>query len=130
MKSNNKDKKDNSEIEEEKPLPSGLSIIMAERLKRLRENKKFSHYQLEQLSGITRPTISALEDPTNDRMPRIDVLEALAKALGAPISYLIGENNSSSAGRLQERPWMVVTTPNGKTIRIYEAPDGITINID
>ena len=60
---------------------------MSYRVKEIREEKKFTQEQLEEKSGISRQTISAIE---NNRMGNVKVgtLLALANALDTTIDIL------------------------------------------
>ena len=63
---------------------------MGYRLKEIREEKKMTQEELERRSGISRQTISAIE---NDRMGNVMVgtLRALANALDTTIDSLFFE---------------------------------------
>lgn len=64
---------------------------MGYRLKEIREQKEMTQEQLEEKSGISRQTISAIE---NDRVENVKVgtLLALANALDTRIDNLFFEN--------------------------------------
>lgn len=52
----------------------------------VRHNKKISLRQLEELSGVSKTTLNAIEN--EKRIPNIVQLEKIAKALGVRISDL------------------------------------------
>ncbi|HMF10684.1 MAG TPA: helix-turn-helix transcriptional regulator [Gemmataceae bacterium] len=58
-----------------------------ERLRSLRQERGLTLYRLAQLSGLTRPAITALEQPTSN--PTLDTLNKLAKALEVPVEELV-----------------------------------------
>lgn len=64
---------------------------MSYRIKEIREQKKMTQEELETKSGISRQTISALE---NDKLQdaKVGTLMAIANALGTTIDNLFFEN--------------------------------------
>ena len=61
---------------------------IAERLKQLRIKSKLTQYEVEELTGINRSTLSLYE--LGIRVPTIDKLMKLALLYGASIDYLCG----------------------------------------
>lgn len=57
----------------------GKTII--ENLKKLREGKGISTYQLSNLTGISQPNISRLERPTSNSLPTLETLLKITEAL-------------------------------------------------
>lgn len=60
---------------------------MGYRLKEIREEKGISQEKLEELSGISRQTISAIEN-NDDYQAKVGTLMALAKALETTVDNL------------------------------------------
>lgn len=62
--------------------------MLSENLKKLREEKGFSKFELERRSGVSHRTIEYLEHGqiTN---PRLSTIEKLAKTLGVSVNKLI-----------------------------------------
>jgi len=59
-------------------------------LERLRRNANLTQLQLEEMSGVSQTTISAIE---NGRMnPTAGTLRKLSKALGVTIEKIIGDS--------------------------------------
>lgn len=63
---------------------------MGYRVKEIREQKKMTQEELEQESGISRQTISAIENNRAENI-KVGTLLALAKALGTTIDNLFFE---------------------------------------
>lgn len=61
---------------------------IAERLKQLRIKSKLTQYEVEELTGINRSTLSLYE--LGVRVPTIDKLMKLALLYGVSIDYLCG----------------------------------------
>ena len=66
--------------------------IVATNVKRLREERGYTEEKLEELTGVSRPTISRLL--TGVHQPRASTVSALAKALGVSESDLWREPES------------------------------------
>ena len=62
---------------------------IGERIKRLREQRRFTQTELAARSGVPQSLISRLEGKTRDN-PGADVLRGLAQALGCTTDYLVG----------------------------------------
>ena len=58
-------------------------------IKRLRGERKMSQLELAKKSGVAQGYITALEAGTKSN-PGLDVLTKLAKALGVPVTELLG----------------------------------------
>jgi transcriptional regulator with XRE-family HTH domain len=57
-------------------------------LKRLRKAKGMSQYALPNAAGISRVYVKKLEEGRSD--PTVGMLQRLAKALGVPVTELLG----------------------------------------
>lgn len=60
---------------------------MGYRIKEIRELKKMSQEELAQKSGVSRTTISNLENDT-DRTTMISTLQKIARALGVTVDQI------------------------------------------
>ena len=60
---------------------------MGYRVKEIREQKNMTQEELERLSGISRQTISAIEN-NEEYQAKVGTLLALAKALGTSVDNL------------------------------------------
>ena len=58
------------------------------RLKKVRKAKKLSQYALAKNAGVSREYVRKLEDGESD--PTVGMLQKLAKALGVPVTELLG----------------------------------------
>jgi transcriptional regulator with XRE-family HTH domain len=61
-------------------------MIIGDRLRVLREEKKLSQGDIEKRTGLVRPYISRVEN--NHSVPNIETLEKLARALEVPLYQL------------------------------------------
>ena len=61
-------------------------MIIGDRLRTLREEKKLSQGDIEKRTGLVRPYISRIEH--NHSVPTIDTLEKMARALEVPMYQL------------------------------------------
>lgn len=61
-------------------------MVIGDRLRTLREHKKFSQGEIEKRTGLLRCYLSRVED--GHTVPAIHTLEKLAKALEVPIYQL------------------------------------------
>jgi len=61
-------------------------MIMGDRLRELREEKKLSQGDIEKRTGLVRPYISRAEN--NHSVPNIETLEKMARALEVPMYQL------------------------------------------
>jgi len=68
-------------------LLNGDPMNIGKELKRLRTEKNISSIELAKISNVTQSTISEIE--SNNRSPRVDTLEKLAKGLGVPFVELL-----------------------------------------
>jgi transcriptional regulator with XRE-family HTH domain len=66
-------------------------MYLADKIKSLREKRKWSYSELARVTGIPQPTIWRLEKG-NIAQPKADTLVALAKAFGVPVDYLVHED--------------------------------------
>src|SRR5713101_7190375 len=62
---------------------SRASMIIGDRLRTLREEKKLSQGDIEKRTGLVRPYISRIEH--NHSVPTIETLEKMARALEIPM---------------------------------------------
>ena len=60
-----------------------------DKLREVRESRNFTITELHQASGIPRETITRLE--ANERNPRWDVVQKLAKALAVRLDAFVGD---------------------------------------
>lgn len=68
--------------------------IFSERLKEARQKAKLTQKQLAELSDVTAATISSYESEGGTKVPSLDKVISLAKALNVSIDWLCGlENN-------------------------------------
>src|SRR6266851_5463544 len=61
-------------------------MLIGDRLRELREQKKLSQGDIEKRTGLVRPYISRIEH--NHSVPTIDTLEKMARALEVPMYQL------------------------------------------
>jgi transcriptional regulator with XRE-family HTH domain len=83
-------------------------MVIAERLKALREQKKMSQGEVEKRTGLLRCYISRIEN--GHTVPSIDTLEKIARALEVPIYQLFYDEESPPAPKIFENdhkswPW-------------------------
>ena len=65
--------------------------VVGQRIKQERERRGVSQYRLSKLSGVSQPTISAIEAADQTRSPAVDTVEKIARALGCQVGDLMGE---------------------------------------
>src|SRR5271169_525084 len=80
-------------------------MIIGERLRELREQKKLSQRGIEQRSGLLRAYLSRVEN--GHTVPSIETLEKWAKALEVPMYQLFYEGTKP---------------PEPSTLRLWKAP--------
>lgn len=68
--------------------------IVGDRIKESREQLKLSMTQLAEKTGLTVSAISQFE--SGDRVPQLDSLDKLAKALEVSVDYLMGRDEKIS----------------------------------
>src|SRR5215470_3686435 len=74
-------------------------MVIAERLRELREVKKLSQGEIEKRTGLLRCYISRVEN--GHTVPAIETLEKLARALEVPMYQLFyGDQESTSTNHL------------------------------
>jgi transcriptional regulator with XRE-family HTH domain len=61
---------------------------MGQRLQRLRKERDMTRAQLAELAGVSRQYVRQLEAGLSD--PTVGTLQKLAKALGVPLTDLLG----------------------------------------
>jgi transcriptional regulator with XRE-family HTH domain len=69
-------------------------MIIGDRLRELREQKKLSQGDIEKRTGLVRPYISRVEN--NHTVPAIETLEKMARALEAPMYQLFYDGERTS----------------------------------
>jgi len=79
-------------------------MIIGDRLRALREEKKLSQGDIEKRTGLVRPYISRIEN--NHTVPAIETLEKLARALEIPMYQLFYDG---------DEPPKLLDLPKGKT---------------
>jgi transcriptional regulator with XRE-family HTH domain len=70
-------------------------MVIGERLRELRENKKFSQGEVERRTGLLRCYISRVEN--GHTVPAIETLEKLARALEIPMYQLFYDGDKPPA---------------------------------
>jgi transcriptional regulator with XRE-family HTH domain len=83
-----------------------MALSFGDKLKQIRIDRNMSQEELGELLGTSKQVISRYE--TNQRTPKITIVEEYAKKLNVPLEYLI--NNSIT--NLQEVPQHTAATPN------------------
>jgi transcriptional regulator with XRE-family HTH domain len=76
-------------------------MIIGERLRALREDKKLSQGDIEQRTGLLRCYVSRVEN--GHTVPAVETLEKFARALEVPMYQLFYEGEESP--RLSNLPW-------------------------
>jgi transcriptional regulator with XRE-family HTH domain len=79
----------------------------AERLKKLRKERKISQQELANISGVAQQTISNIECGRNE--PSADTIRMLAAALGISASEFLGEDIILSEHKLTPREFAMIT---------------------
>lgn len=82
-------------------------MIIGDRLRALREEKKFSQGDIERRTGLLRCYISRVEN--GHTVPALETLEKMARALEVPLYRLVYEGEKppqppKPGGRVFERP--------------------------
>lgn len=75
------------------------------KIEKLRNEKKWSKYRLAEEAMITYSTLSAMY--TRETPPKIDILEAICRALGVTLSEFFMEDNESNV--LSEREKLLIS---------------------
>lgn len=78
-------------VESEKTRTCEGKMVIADRLKMLREAKNFSQGEIEKRTGLLRCYISRVEN--GHTVPSIDTLEKMARALEVPMYHLFYDGN-------------------------------------
>jgi transcriptional regulator with XRE-family HTH domain len=81
-------------------------MIIGDRLRELREQKKLSQREIEKRSGLLRAYLSRVEN--GHTVPAIETLEKWAKALEVPMYQLFYEG---------------AEPPDPSTLRVWKSPD-------
>src|ERR1700731_1905138 len=77
-------------------------MIIGERLRALREEKKFSQGHVEQRTGLLRCYISRVENGYT--VPAVETLEKFARALEVPLYQLFYDGDESPKSSLSKPP--------------------------
>lgn len=97
-------------------------MSIGERIKTEREKRGMSQRALSKSSGISQPTISAIESST--KSPSTETIRLIANALGCPLSYLLEEEPEHNLNEMEEtlyrRPGMRVLFD-----AVKDAPDEV-----
>jgi len=71
-----------------------IAVKMGDRIRALREERGIRQIDLANHLGVALTTVSGWE--TNNRVPRIEVLEKIAEYFGVTPNYLLGEDSDIS----------------------------------
>src|ERR1700734_2182530 len=78
-------------------------MIIGDRLRALREEKKFSQGDIEKRTGLLRCYISRVEN--GHTVPSVETLEKMARALEVPMYKLFHDGETKAVGpKLLKRP--------------------------
>lgn len=72
------------------------AALLGQRVKTLREQRRWRQEELAKATGMTQPAISRIESGEVTQ-PRLSVLHRLAKALDVTVDYLAGANGQAGA---------------------------------
>ena len=103
--------------EEADPVSAALETV-GPRLRRVREQRGITLTELAQTTGISKSTLSRLEN--GQRRPSLELLLPLAKAYRVPLDDLVGAPEVGDP-RIRLKPRRV----NGRTVLPLTAPGGI-----
>jgi len=94
-------------------------MVIGERLKGLREQKKMSQGDIEKRTGLLRCYISRVEN--GHTVPSVDTLEKLARALEIPMYRLFTEDTDVKMPnvQLQPVPRRAVNTKQDRELRVF-----------
>lgn len=67
---------------------------LGEKIKNIRKLKNMSLRELAQITGLSKTTLSDLEN--NSKNPSLETLQKVSKALGTPLAELISETDSEN----------------------------------
>ena len=79
-----------------------MAETLGDRMRMHRARLRLSQGALGKLVGLGANSISALE--TGEVDPRLDVMRRIAKALGVPFMYLVGEDEESDRLPTEQGP--------------------------
>lgn len=91
-------------------------MMIGDRLRKLREEKKLTQGEIEQRSGLLRCYISRVEN--GHTVPAIDTLERLARALEVPMYQLFHEGEKPTVPSKLLQTKESVVSVNGKDERL------------
>jgi transcriptional regulator with XRE-family HTH domain len=99
-----------------RPVPKDFRMIIADRLKALRESKKLSQGDIEKRTGLLRCYISRVEN--GHTVPAIETLEKMAHAMEVPMYALFydGEQPPNIKTDLREESGFGQTPAEGRTL--------------
>lgn len=97
--------------------------VLAQRVLLSRRDLEFDQGDLADKSGVSRPYISQIERGRKTNMT-VDVLVALADALGVTVSYLLGKSDDplgddSAKSLAQSEDYIVIEVDSGEQRRLY-----------
>jgi transcriptional regulator with XRE-family HTH domain len=95
----------------------GLNMVIGDRLRALREQKKFSQGDVEKRTGLLRCYISRVEN--NHTVPAIETLEKIARAMEIPLYQLFYDGNEPP-----KAPDLPKRCSGGRTAWGYSGKDG------
>jgi transcriptional regulator with XRE-family HTH domain len=95
-------------------------LSFGDKLKKIRIERNMSQEELGEFLGTSKQVISRYE--TNQRVPKITVVEEYAKKLNVPLNYLINNSISNVDDAMQTENSFVSNLGNGMTVgsRIQE----------
>src|SRR3984957_18584473 len=94
-------------------------MVIGERLKELREQKKMSQGDVEKRTGLLRCYISRVEN--GHTVPSVDTLEKMARALEIPLYRLFTDDADIKKPNIPEQkiPTRAVTTKQDREIQSF-----------
>ena len=99
-------------------------VMIRERLQNLIDGKGLSHNDLAALSGVPQPTISRFMNGTTDYMG-LDNLADLARALGASVGQVIGEESLLMDEKIRRVIAAMQTMPEYKKDALVSVSDSL-----
>ena len=107
-------------------------MIIGDRLRALREEKKLSQGDIEKRTGLLRCYISRVEN--GHTVPAIETLEKMARALEVPLYQLFYEGDEPPAlpnlSKRQTTEELVLDAEQEKELRFYEKVKRLLTRID
>lgn len=107
-------------------------MIIGTRLRKLREDKKFSQGDVEERTGLLRCYISRVEN--GHTVPSLETLERLASALEIPLYQLFYEGEDApptpNLSKRQTTEELAMDEESEKELRFFEKVRRLTSRID